>query len=82
MDKFKKQINLERTFYSWYNYKNELPIDHKWITYIIANLQSMNIECFENDTEVYVLILKKKYIWTKKQWVYSIVEVKQLYFGN
>ena len=45
-------------------------------------LQSMNIECFENDTEVYVLILKKNYIWTEKLWVYSIVEVKQLYFGN
>lgn len=35
-----------------------------------------------NDSEVYVLILRKKYIWTKKLWVYSIVEVKQLYFGN
>ena len=46
------------------------------------SIRKMNIECLENDTEVYVLILRKKYIWTKKLWVYSIVEVKQLYFGN
>ena len=46
MDKFKKHINLERTFYSWYNYKNELPIDHKWITYLnlafATNFENLN----------------------------------------